>query len=77
MMSEKFWTKIEPLLPLLKPKKEVWLTSKDDKRILNGIFYLLLTVANGNHFLEFMELQALSTIDFRTGEKQDSLKACG
>ncbi len=43
MISDKFWTKIEPLLPLLKPKKKSGRPRKDDKRILSGILYLLLT----------------------------------
>jgi putative transposase len=40
-ISEEFWTKIKPLLPLLKPKKKPGRPRKDDKRILSVIFYLL------------------------------------
>ena len=42
-ISDKFWTKIKPLLPLPKPKKKLGRPRKDDRRIMSGIFYLLLT----------------------------------
>ncbi len=43
MISDNFWMKLKPLLPLPKPKKKSGRPRKDDKRILSGIFYLLLT----------------------------------
>ena len=42
-ISDKFWNKITPLLPLPKPKKKLGRPRKDDKKILSGIFYLLIT----------------------------------
>jgi putative transposase len=42
-ISDKFWNKIKPLLPLPKPHKEPGRPREDDRKIMNGIFYLLLT----------------------------------
>ena len=43
MISDSFWMIIEILLPVPKPKKKSGRPRKDDKLILSGIFYLLLT----------------------------------
>jgi hypothetical protein len=40
-------------------------------------FISFVLVANGNLCHAFMELQALSMIDFRNGEDQDYLNKCG
>ena len=42
-ISDEDWMKIEPLLPLPKPKKKHGRPRKDNKRIFSGIFYLLRT----------------------------------
>ncbi len=42
-ISDNFWMKLKPLLLLPKPKKKSGRPRKDDKRIMSGIFYLLLT----------------------------------
>jgi putative transposase len=42
-VSDEFWTKIKPLLPLFKPKKKPGRPRKDAKRILSSIFCLLRT----------------------------------
>lgn len=43
VISDMFWAKIVPLLPLPKLKKKSGRPRKDDRLILSGIFYLLLT----------------------------------
>jgi len=77
MISDNLWMKIEPLLPLPKPKKKSGRPRKDDKRILSGIFISFVLVANGKRCHDFMELQALSMIYFRTGKDLDFLRTCG
>ena len=42
-ISDEFWNKIEPLLPFPKPKKKLGRPRKDDKKIMSGIIYLLIT----------------------------------
>jgi len=42
-ISEDYWTKIEPLLPVPKPKKKSGRPRKGDRKIMSGIFYLLVT----------------------------------
>jgi len=42
-ISDEFWNKIKSLLPLPKPKKKAGRPRADDKKIMNGIFYLLRT----------------------------------
>ena len=42
-ISDEFWNKIKPLLPLPNPKKKPGRPRKDDKKILSGIFYLIRT----------------------------------
>lgn len=42
-ISDEFWNKIQPLLPLPKPKKKAGIPREDDRKIMNGIFYLLRT----------------------------------
>ena len=42
-ISNNFWMKIKLLLPLPKPKKKSGIPRIDDRKILSGIFYLLLT----------------------------------
>jgi putative transposase len=42
-ISEDYWTKIEPLLPVPKPKKKSGRPRKSDREIMSGIFYLLFT----------------------------------
>ena len=42
-ISDKLWNKIKPLLPLPKPKKKPGRPRKDDRKIMSGIFYVLLT----------------------------------
>jgi transposase len=42
-ISDEFWNKIKPLLPLAKPKKKSGRPRKDDRKIMSGIFYVLLT----------------------------------
>ncbi|MDD4521768.1 MAG: IS5 family transposase [Methanosarcina sp.] len=42
-ISDEFWNKIKSLLPLPKPKKKAGRPRADDRKIMNGIFYLLRT----------------------------------
>src|SRR5665647_1231270 len=42
-ISDKFGMKIEPLLPLPKPKKKHGRPRKDNRKIMSGIFDLLCT----------------------------------
>jgi putative transposase len=42
-ISDEFWNKIKPLLSLPKPKKKPGRPRENDRKIMNGIFYLLLT----------------------------------
>jgi len=42
-ISDEFWNKIKPLLPSPKPKKKAGRPREDDRKIMNGIFYLLRT----------------------------------
>ncbi|AAM07410.1 TPA: IS5 family transposase [Methanosarcina acetivorans] len=42
-ISYELWTKIKALLPLPKPKKKAGRPREDDRKIMNGIFYLLRT----------------------------------
>ena len=42
-ISEDYWKKIEPLLPVPKPKKKSGRPRKGDRKIMSGIFYLLVT----------------------------------
>jgi putative transposase len=42
-ISEDYWKKIEPLLPVPKPKKKSGRPRKADRKIMSGIFYLLVT----------------------------------
>jgi transposase len=39
-ISDDFWKKIEPLLPLPKPKKKSERPRKDDRKIMSAIFYI-------------------------------------
>jgi len=66
-ISDEFWNKIEPLLPLPKPKKKPGRPRKDDRKILSGIFISFVLVANGKPCQDVMELQALYMTDFRNG----------
>jgi len=77
MISDNLWMKIEPLLPLPKPKKNSGIPRKDDKIILSGFSIFFVLVANGNDCHDSMEFQALSMVDFRTGKDLDSLRTCG
>ena len=43
VIFDNFWIIIKQLLPLQKPKKKSGRPRKDDRLILSGIFYLLLT----------------------------------
>ena len=42
-ISDEFWNKIKPFLPSPKPKKKAGRPREDDRKIMNGIFYLLRT----------------------------------
>jgi len=42
-ISDELWNIIKCLLPLPKPKKKLGRPRKDDRKIMNGIFYLLRT----------------------------------
>ena len=42
-ISEDYWTKIEPLLPVPKPKKKSGRPRKGNRKMTSGIFYLLVT----------------------------------
>ena len=42
-LSEDYWKKIEPLLPVPKPKKRSGRLRKGDRKIMSGTFYLLVT----------------------------------
>ena len=42
-ISEDYWTKIEPLLPVPQPKKKSGRPRKGDREIMSGIFYLFVT----------------------------------
>ncbi len=42
-ISEDYWKKIEPLLPVPKPKKKSGRPRKSGREIMSGIFYLLFT----------------------------------
>ncbi|AKB33379.1 Mobile element protein [Methanosarcina siciliae HI350] len=42
-ISDELWTIITALLPLPKPKKKAGRPREDDRKIMNGIFYLLRT----------------------------------
>jgi putative transposase len=42
-ISDQLWNKIKSLLPSPKPKKKAGRPRENDKKIMNGIFYLLLT----------------------------------
>jgi len=39
-ISDEFWNKIQFLLPLPKPKKKLGRPRENDRKIMNGIFYL-------------------------------------
>jgi putative transposase len=43
MMPEKFWEKVEPLLPEEKPKPKGGHPREPDREMMNGIYYLLRT----------------------------------
>ena len=42
-ISEDYWKKIEPLLPVPKPKEKSGRPKKADRKVMSGIFYLLVT----------------------------------
>jgi putative transposase len=42
-ISDEFWKKVEPLLPPPKPKKKSGRPRKEDRKIMNAIFYILRT----------------------------------
>jgi len=42
-LSEDYWKKIEPLLPVPKQKKKSGRPRKSDRKIMSDIFYLLFT----------------------------------
>ena len=42
-LFEDYWKKIEPLLPVPKPKKKSGRPRKSDREIMSGIFYLFFT----------------------------------
>ena len=69
-ISDKFWNKIEPLLPLPKPKKKPGRPKKDDKKIMSGIFYLLHTGCQWKSLSRFYG--APSTVHDRFKEWQRS-----
>lgn len=69
-ISDDFWAKIKPLLPLPKPKKKLGMPRKDDKRILSGIFYLLRTGCQWKSLPRFYG--APSTVHYRFQEWQRS-----
>jgi len=69
-ISDEFWNQIEPLMPLPKPKKKLGRPRKDDRKIMNGILYLLRTACQWKAFPRFYG--APSTVDDRFQEWQRS-----
>jgi putative transposase len=76
-ISDEFWAKLKPLLPLPKPKKKAGRSRKDDRRLLSGIFYLLRTGCQWKSLPRFYGVPRLFTIDFRNGKDQAYFKKCG
>jgi len=76
-ISDEFWTKIKPLFPFPKQKKKPGRPRKDDKRILSGIFYLLLTGCRWKALPRFYGAPSTVHFDFRNGKDLDSLNKCG
>lgn len=71
-ISDELWNQIKPLLPLPKPKKKAGRPRKDDKKIMSGIFYILLTGCQWKLLPRFMEPQVPSMIGFRNGKSWSS-----
>ncbi len=76
-ISDELWKKIEPLLPLPKPKKKSGRPRKDDKKILTAIFYILRTGCQWKALPRSLGAPALCMIDFRSGGRLDYSRQCG
>ncbi len=76
-ISEDYWTKIEPLLSVPKPKKKSGRPRKGDRKIMSGIFYLLFTGCQWKALPQFYGAPSTYMIDFRNDNYQAYLRACG
>lgn len=65
-ISDEFWNKIKPLLPLPKPKKKPGRPRIEDRKVLNVIFMSFVLAANGKPLPRFY--RAPSTIHDRFQE---------
>ena len=76
-ISEDYWKKIEPLLSVPKPKKKSGRPRKGDRKIMSGISYLLVTSCQWKALPRFYGAPSTVHIDFRNGNDQAYLRACG
>ena len=69
-ISEELWERIQPLLPLPKPKKKAGHPRMDDRRAMSAIFYVLRTGCQWKALP--CSLRAKSTVQDRFQEWQEA-----